>query len=673
MKNFIKYSLMGLMATGMLTATSCSDVLDEQPRSGYDPTYFTTEDGVKGGLTSLYAHMRNLYGQAYYFTSCEAGTDEYTWGHSADGNQKDIDMSGVGNISSTSVRSDALWGQAFTEINTASSVIENGAKLDASLIAEAYFFRGFYYLNLVQTFGGVPLDLGSGELQPNASTMRMSKRNTVDEVYEKAIFPDLEKALDNLKAQPRVIGAVTQTVARLYLAKAYLTYAWWLENPNNIDTYPATTKRDKSKAQEYFQKAYDMAIDAIEENAATGQYALQETYYDVNFWQNDRNKEWLLWADHTVNSDQFNGGGLGWGNGGAPENFAGWFSQWNYCGDMRGEFADGSNGNPVLREACQALGRPWTRMAPIPDALKKFTDVDKDSRWDGTFTYKYRVNMAKGGNANAYVKGANDSKIKNGEIYLQFLPYDDPRVEYEPNYDPNKHGDHPGKANINAGVLAGHDEFVINISDVSRQTYPGVWKHIGHRTDRKEATELGNPNGSSPRPFVIAKFSEFFFIAAEAAVKGARTSDCNYAGGKLDGSAYSLINVIRARAGKWKTEFNDYTFLESNSGYSTIGVIKDCSADLVAATPKQITLDYILEERLREYFGEGYRWFDLVRTQTWEKFAGVYHIGNACSRKPVEVKRDIKKHYYLRPIPQGQLDALKMSAEEKAAYQNPGY
>ncbi len=661
----------GIALVSALALSSCSDVLDEQPRSGYDPTYFTTEEGVKGGLTSLYAHLRNLYGQAYYYTSCEAGTDEYTYGHSADGNQKDIDMQAFvngeakqsGNLTSSTVRSDALWGQAFTEINTASSVIENAQAvgIEPSLVAEAYFFRGFYYFNLAQTFGGVPLDLGSGELKPNASSQRTSRRNTVDEVYEKAVFPDLEKAVNELPAKQRVIGSVTKTTARLYLAKAYLTYAWWLENPNNIDTYPATSNRDKSKAQSYFQKAYDIAMTAINE---PGDYKLQDTYMDVNFWQNDRNAEWLLWADHTVNSDQFNGGGLGWGNGGAPENFAGWFTQWNYCGDMRGDFADGSNGNPVLREACQALGRPWTRMAPIPDALKKFTDVEYDSRWDGTFTYKYRVNMAKGGNNNLYVVGANDVPLANTEVFLQFLPYDAEGVKYD-----QKNG------NINAGELPGHQEFVINISDVSRQTYPGVWKHIGHRTDRNETTELGNPNGSSPRPFVIAKFSELYFVAAEAAVKGANVGgkmvNCN--GQKVSATAHNLMAAIRARAGKWKTQFNDYAYLSSNTGYADLKVAFDYSQHMIDTTPAEITIDYILDERLREYFGEGYRWFDLVRTQTWEKLAGVYHIGDACSRQANEVKRDNKKHYYLRPIPQGQLDALQMDEAEKKAFQNPGY
>src|SRR5690606_36832420 len=103
-----------------------------------------------------------------------------------------------------------------------------------ALIAEARFFRAFDYFLLVQTFGGVPLDLGAGELAFNTNPTRTSVRNTVPEVYTKAIFPDLLTAVNDLPNEGRVTGGTTKTLARLYLAKAYLTYAWWLENPNNI-------------------------------------------------------------------------------------------------------------------------------------------------------------------------------------------------------------------------------------------------------------------------------------------------------------------------------------------------------------------------------------------------------------------------------------------------------
>ena len=59
------------------------------------------------------------------------------------------------------------------------------------------------------------MDLGAGELKFNTSTARTSKRNTVPEVYTKAIFPDLLTAINDLPATGRLTGTVTKTVARL--------------------------------------------------------------------------------------------------------------------------------------------------------------------------------------------------------------------------------------------------------------------------------------------------------------------------------------------------------------------------------------------------------------------------------------------------------------------------
>ena len=302
--------LIGAAALGVLIMGSCSDILDEQPRSNYDPGFFQTELGIKGGLTSLYANLRNLYGQAYYFNSQETGTDEYTYAQSADGNFKDADVSGAGSpLNSTNCRADVLWGSAFSNINTASGVIENAtaAGMSEALIAEARFFRAFDYFNLVQTFGGVPLDLGSGELKFNTSTSRTSVRNTVPEVYTKAVFPDLLTAINDLPEKPRLTVALTKNVARLILAKAYLTYGWWLENPNGIPTYPECSRTDPDghDAKWYYQQAYDIALDAIKN---PGAYSLQPTFYDVNVATNDRNSECMLYADHNDQSELYNGG-----------------------------------------------------------------------------------------------------------------------------------------------------------------------------------------------------------------------------------------------------------------------------------------------------------------------------------------------------------------------------
>jgi len=205
-------------ALTMLFLSACSGILDEQPRATYEPGFFTTKEGVQSGLTSMYAHLRYIYGQGYYYNITLTGTDEYTWANSADGNFKDADMTSGGTMTPSTSRADVVWNNAFPNINTASGVIENAEAvgLAPSLIAEARFFRAFDYFQLVQTFGGVPLDLGGGVLKFNKSTVRTSVRNTVPEVYTIGIFPDLKQAVIDLPDAPRIVGAATKTVARLF-------------------------------------------------------------------------------------------------------------------------------------------------------------------------------------------------------------------------------------------------------------------------------------------------------------------------------------------------------------------------------------------------------------------------------------------------------------------------
>lgn len=640
-------SFLGAVLTGSLLM-ACSNVLDEQPRSIYEPGFFKTEKGVYGGLTSMYAHLRYIYGQAYYYNTCLTGTDEVTYAQSADANFKDMDLSGAGTLTPSSSRADVLWGTAFSNINTASGVIENAAEVGISdaLIAEARFFRAFDYFQLVQTFGGVPLDLGAGELKFNTTPSRSSVRNTVPEVYTKAIFPDLLTAVNDLPDEGRVTGAATKTLARLFLAKAYLTYAWWLQNPNSIPTYPEADRTDPDghDAAWYFQSAYDVAATAIEN---PGPFALQDTYYDVNLAQNDRNSEILLYADHTETSEFYNAGSLTYGSGGAPDNFAVWMMTWNYT-NIRSSKSNTSWDamSSVQREAEQHLGRPWTRMCPTINVVENtFADKTNDSRYDGTFTTVYRGNWDKAG-VTAPVYNVNYTEVSPGNAILTFLD-SEPGTAID-------YSNSTYKSNIGAGTLPGRSDFVISPRGISRIVYPGLWKLGVYRTDNDGG--LGQPNAGSTRPFNIAKFSELYLIAAEAAVKGATV--------KSGKSARELINVLRARAGKWRWDNN-----------GNVSKVQDNSAAMVAATPATIDINYVLAERSREFYGEGYRWFDLVRTQKWGELAASYQICGSSygDHTPATYTRTISDYLYLRPIPQGQIDAMEATDAEKAAYQTPGY
>ncbi|WP_294081605.1 RagB/SusD family nutrient uptake outer membrane protein [Proteiniphilum sp. UBA5384] len=639
-KNIVGIILIAFVAFG------CSnDILDERPRSIYEPGFFKTEQGIQYGLTSLYAHTRYFLGQ-YYYAAAQNGTDEYTYAQSADNNFKDTDMSGVGSLNPSSSRSDALWGAVFTNINTASGIIENASEvgLTESLISEARFWRAYDYFLLVQTFGGVPLDLGSGELKFNTSPSRVSVRNTVPEVYTKAVFPDLKTAIANLPETGRVTGGVTKTAARLFLAKAYLTYAWWLENPNGIPTYPETprTDPDGKNAAWYYQEAYNVALEGINN---PGPFGLLNNFYDVHLGSNDRNKEIVLYSDHIQDKYYNEVDDLSWANGKAPENYAVWYVTCNYTNVRSSANGTDYNVSSVQRDAVQWGGRPWTRMAPTIEAYTEtFADKTNDSRFDGTFVTVYYGNWKKAGRTEETLFNANGLPVKNGEPVLTFL-----------NEEPTTPVTYPsgsGPSNVGAGTLPGRADWVIAPSGISRIYYPGLWKLGTYRTDN--GTGLGQPNGALTRPWNIAKFSEFYLIAAEAAVKGAT--------GTM--TARQLVNVLRARAGKWRWK--------NNGNYQ---LIDDRSAAMTAATPATIDINYILEERSREYFGEGYRWHDLVRTQKWAELASSYTIcGSAAGdHNPVVYQRTIEKFHYLRPIPQGQIDGMTMSDEEKKAYQNPGY
>ncbi|HSC38279.1 MAG TPA: RagB/SusD family nutrient uptake outer membrane protein, partial [Chitinophagaceae bacterium] len=399
---------------------------------------------------------------------------------------------------------------------------------------------------------------------------------------------------------------------------------------------------DGHDAAYYFQQAYNVATAAIQN---PGPFGLQRTYYDLHVGSNDRNNEVLLYADHTQQSQQYNGASLSYGSGGGEDNFAGWMMTWNYTVIHSAKDPGWtSTVNSVQRAADQHLGRPWTRMCPTIGAIENtFADKTNDSRYDGTFVTAYRGNwnLIGTGVSQQTLYGANGLPLNPGDAVVSFLD-DEPGT-------PITYPSGAGQSNCGAGVLPGRADFVVSPEGISRITYPGLWKLGEYRTDN--AGGLGQPNAASTRPFNIAYFSELYFVAAEAAVKGATTT----AG--MD--AVSLINVIRARAGMWRFDNNGNTVK-----------IEDHSADMIAATPATIDINYILAERSREYYGEGSRWFDLVRTQTWADLASTYRIcgPNNGNHTPLTVTRNIQPFLYLRPIPQGQLDGMQATDADKAAY-----
>ncbi|PBQ31334.1 RagB/SusD family nutrient uptake outer membrane protein [Sphingobacteriaceae bacterium] len=128
----------------------------------------------------------------------------------------------------------------------------------------------------------------------------------------------------------------------------------------------------------------------------------------------------------------------------------------------------------------------------------------------------------------------------------------------------------------------------------------------------------------SARDAYVIRLPEMYLIIAEANLALGNTA-----------AAATAINTVRQRA----------------AGGTNV-------LDITAA---DVTLDFILDERAREFAGEQLRWFDLKRTNTL--------VSRVQAHNP-DVAAKIQSYHIVRPIPQSQIDAVTNKGEFS---QNPGY
>jgi len=129
----------------------------------------------------------------------------------------------------------------------------------------------------------------------------------------------------------------------------------------------------------------------------------------------------------------------------------------------------------------------------------------------------------------------------------------------------------------------------------------------------------------SARDVFVIRFAELYLIAAEAEFGLGNAAQ-----------AATHLNVIRTRAAK----------------PGTVAAMQ--------VTPAQVTLDFILDERAREFAGEQIRWFDLKRSGKLLERVKASNPNAAT----------IQEFHLVRPIPRTQVDAVTNKDEFK---QNPGY
>jgi hypothetical protein len=220
MKNMKK--IFNYIATIALLVLTHSCSLDEiNPSSVTSDKYFATQDGYEELVAETYRGLRPLLQNT---TNMWYGTDMYERTGVVDDTQLPLNDYTV----FTGNESLGWWTDNYNLITKANTAMTRGALIEnkiapavyAARTGELLALRAYAYLNLVETFGGVPLITS----EVTEATYNFT-RNSEEEVYTQ-IVKDLTQAISQLPAQPESYGHVGQAMAEHLLGKVLLTRSY---------------------------------------------------------------------------------------------------------------------------------------------------------------------------------------------------------------------------------------------------------------------------------------------------------------------------------------------------------------------------------------------------------------------------------------------------------------
>ena len=282
-----KLTYLATLAGSLFLATSCVD-LDQEPQSFItEEDYIASMDqaALENAVSALY---NDLWGSNYGFNSriqrIQVCADEITYRAAKAGNELANYDRLSPSISANTADFDNTWKDFYKVINDANKLINKSAIPEEAAaaatfkatLAEAYFLRGLSYFYLVRMYGDVPLVMSDEDLAGDVD------RTSVEEIYNTAIIPSLEYAIENLPESPRAGNSSTPTkwAAETCLADVYITMAGW----------------PLKKGQEYYTKAADMAKDVLDNN---GYHKQEANYGDLWLESNKNNSEFMFCLHHS--------------------------------------------------------------------------------------------------------------------------------------------------------------------------------------------------------------------------------------------------------------------------------------------------------------------------------------------------------------------------------------
>lgn len=280
----IKYNILGLLL--LLGVSSCEEYLETEPTDFLAPVnYYETEEQLNYARASVYHVLGGgqLFGSwANYLLAWEgdigymnrASLTTGPWNY---------------NYSSADSYNAGYWSNLFNGINRANVVLENVDKnpqIDQAfrdqLSGEVLFLRGYFYFQLVQYYGGVPIFTS-----PTTSVEDVDiPRATVREVYDHIIA-------DMTAAEPLVAdiaalgfgGQVSKSAVRGLLARVNLHMAGEpLNDPNGYAEASKWAKMviDDTQAAHALNPSYPDIFMRL----AGDRYDIKESIWEAEFWGN---------------------------------------------------------------------------------------------------------------------------------------------------------------------------------------------------------------------------------------------------------------------------------------------------------------------------------------------------------------------------------------------------
>ena len=700
------YSMLFAAAAISFGATSCSDYLEEDNKTGETADLaYNTVSGIDGLIQSAYTYTHGWWGKEPSLGLAEMGSDLFYFGY--DNKQKsmlkyDISAEALESNVSDNPCLDQYWELFYAGIDVCNNalkfvptctVIDDNKK--AAYLADAYFLRALYYSQMVAMWGPIPYNS-----EPINAINTNPVRVPEAEVYAN-ILNDLKLAMENYKKASIMTAKSATGTGRAYYYSAEALYA-------RVALYAASWLGANAVSDygNLYTEALNAANDVIN-NSGAAFYSRYSDTWNMNNEEATSNTENLFAVhysnDLTAGRDncvpyRFTDSGTGQYNSlitrtgysrqGGSASLLMFPSLWNNgCDDLGGNgqkntqvFFRMAAGKTTIKSKMTGedvecgkyyspYGRGFTRYLPSLYFWQLLESVkETDQRYNGTLLTTYRI---------PYELSQNPAKYP--------LMYDQEFKDYDEAYKEDGNYFNGGGVAIMYSILDGDSEEGKALQEYAKNRFRLQFAFGGDipvYTSGDPATALPTEGGKATSDV----YGDNRYKSEK--IEGRRSYPCikkflddqyNETYPTYDISYRDIMVLRLAEMYLIKAEAELAT---GGDALKTINQLRAARAitgkdNSISGT---VTIETILKERALELCGEYQRWFDLKRTHTLIDHVKKY---NAQASGNIALK-----HYY-RPIPLSELESvtnrtdiavqqdangvLQYSSTQEGMWQNPGY